>query len=65
MKQSRGAFYQAPSCCCGAALGQGIVRTKALHCRVERESGLPYNAHFVEVARHAGIIHHPVRIARS
>jgi len=57
MKQSRRAFLSGTfHTAAAAALGQGIVPHKNAALPRGKRSGLPYNAHFVEVARHAGII---------
>jgi hypothetical protein len=56
MKQSRRAFLLGSmNAAAAAAFGQGVVPHKIAALPRGKRSGLPYNAHFVEVARKAGI----------
>jgi len=58
MTQSRRAFVlSALNAAAAAALGQGVVQHKGAVMPRGKRSGLPYDAHFVEVARKAGIDH--------
>lgn len=54
MKQSRRAFLLS-TLGAAAAFGQGVVPHKVVPIPRGKRSGLPYNAHFVEVAQKAGI----------
>jgi len=58
MKHSRRAFLlSAMNAAAAAAFSQGVVPHKIAALPRGKRSGLPYNAHFVEVARKAGIDH--------
>jgi hypothetical protein len=58
MKQSRRAFLLSTlNAAAATALAQGVVAHKNAALPRGKRSGLPYNAHFVEVARKAGIDH--------
>jgi len=58
MKQSRRAFILGGlNAAASAALSQGVVAHKGITLPRGKRSGIPYNAHFVEVARKAGIDH--------
>jgi len=58
MKQSRRAFLlSALNAAAATAIAQGVVAHKGAVLPRGKRSGLPYNAHFVEVARKVGIDH--------
>jgi hypothetical protein len=58
MKQSRRAFLLSTlNAAAATALAQGVVAHKGAVLPRGKRSGLPYDAHFVEVARKAGIDH--------
>jgi len=58
MKQSRRAFLLSTlNAAAATALAQGVVAHKGAALPRGKRSGLPYDAHFVEVARKAGIDH--------
>jgi hypothetical protein len=58
MKQSRRAFLLTTlNTAAAAAIGQGVTPHKGAVLPRGKRSGLPYNAHFVEVARQAKIDH--------
>ena len=58
MKQSRRTFLLSTlNAAAATALAQGVVAHKGAALPRGKRSGLPYNAHFVEVARKAGIDH--------
>ena len=58
MRQSRRAFLLSSFHAAAAmGVGQGVVAHKAATQPRGKRSGLPYDAHFVDVARHAGIDH--------
>ncbi len=57
-RQSRRAFlFGSLAAAAGAAFGQGVVTHKRVAAPPGKRSGLPFNAHFVEVARQAGLDH--------
>ena len=58
MKKSRRAFLSASlNAAAAAAFGQGITPHKSTTLPRGKRSGLPYSAHFVDVAQKAGIAH--------
>jgi len=58
MKHSRRAFLLSTmNAAAAAAFSQGVVPHKIAALPRGKRSGLPYNAHFVEVARKAGVDH--------
>ena len=58
MKQSRRAFLLSTlNAAAATAIAQGVVAHKGAVLPRGKRSGLPYNAHFVEVARKVGIDH--------
>jgi enediyne biosynthesis protein E4 len=60
MRQSRRAFlFSILDTAAAAAFGQGVVPHNSAVLPRGKRSGLPYNAHFVEVAQRAGL-HHSV-----
>ena len=57
-RQSRRAFLLGSlAAAAGAAFGQGVVTHKRIALPRGKRSGLPFNAHFVEIARQAGLDH--------